>query len=275
MGAAMEVRGRALALVLIAASMGAPSLVAGEPGGSFHCPGGTVAASQDGCPARLNRSANRTCVSGTARLCLVHDVGPQVQINEQAGCTFHDPGLRVAAAGLNVTICAEATPTPTLPPIGVDPPDDPPDGRTTVRTCDDGVGATALVRGFGARLCVEVEAGDGGDTLDVDLAPCPGGTDPRFDVAGKHVTICVRAGVFAGDSVDPDAGDVEIPRPRQLLEIESARCRHGNGARAWASGASATVCLEVETPDPGLRECEDGTGLTATSGGDEAGACAE
>lgn len=282
----MEVRGRAarvaLAVTLVAA-VGAsafPGVDAQQA--RFERDLCDPAGGSGGCPGGLHHNGSRTCYEDGRRVCLIHEMPEEVvRVDPEAECVDprsphapdEDPAITVRTPATNVTICVGADPSPQIPGVGFEPPDAGDLGGTYVRSCSRGHGATAVVAGVGATLCVEVEVGDDGDDLAVDLTPCPGGTDPRIDVAGQRVTICIIVGTTE-NLPDPDAGDVDIPEPYQLLPRTRDPCRSPAGAQVEVIDASATFCLTVGPADtPRSRDCDNGTGVTTAWGGWRLGGC--
>lgn len=284
----MEVRGRAARVALAVTLVAAVGLSAFPGADAQHARVERVecdpAGGSGGCPGGPERNESRTCYEDGRRVCLVHErPGDLVTVDPEAECVQprsphapdDDPSITVHTPASNVTVCIGVDTTPQIPGVGFEPPDAGDLGDTFVHGCERGTGATAVVVGVGGTVCVEVDVSGGGEQLDVDLTPCPGGTDPRVDVAGKSITICIIVGTHE-DLPDPSAGDVDIPKPNQMLPDLRNPCRSPSGAQAEVLDASATFCLSIESlRSPRADGCEDGTGAVTTWGGWRLGGCVE
>lgn len=282
----MEVRGRAarvaLAVVLVAA-VGLPAFPGADAQRDrFERTDCDPAGGSGGCPGGSSHNGTRTCYEAAHRICLVHDLpDDHVAVDPDAECVQprsphapdDDPSITVRSPATNATLCIGVSTTPRIPGFGVEPPDAGDLGRTTVAGCERGDGATVIVVGVGGTVCVEVTTSGGGETFDLDLTPCPGGTDPRVDLAGQRVTICLIVGT-SEDLPDPDAGDVDMPYPIDLLPDTRNPCRSPVGLQAEALDVSGTVCLSVEPlRSPNARGCRNGTGAVTFWGTWEIGGC--
>lgn len=281
----MAVRGRIAAVVPAVLLVVGPAL-AGVPIAEavrMACPTpGTTgpAGGSGGCPG-VHRADHRTCVTARVRLCLLHDLPPtDVGADPDRDCpdTGSDPAIRVRTPATNASVCVSVDPDARLPGIGVDPPGPTDAGPTFTSPCATGAGRTVVVAGLGGTVCLQVDAGTGGETFDVDLSPCPGGTDPRVDVAGVFVRVCLIVEPRTGTDglPDPSAGDVDLPRPDQHVpELGFGPCGRGVGVQGEALDAVGTVCVRVDRPSaPSTGDCGNRTGATVGFGEPAAGACA-
>lgn len=278
----MEVRAKA-AVLAVAVLLGPVPVSVAQAGPACRAPADPVGPlpvcgrpRQDG--AGVDRDDERTCLEGVG-LCVVHDLGPgaSVGLDPDAACPGRDPAVRVATPPANLSLCVGARPGDP-PRIGAEPPDAGDLGSSFVGTCADGTGATAIVAGTGATVCVRVAASTDGETFDVDLTPCPSGADPSVDLAGVHVEICVVAQIHGGgsDLPDPSAGDVDLPYPYRFVpELRLGGCGPGTGGEVEVGDAVGSACLAVtDVTAPALRTCDGGTGATVGWDDARAGACA-
>lgn len=242
------------------------------------------------------------CVESVRRVCVTADPGPAPNGSEgppdgsdaPAGaehdrdCPSHQ-GRRVHVAILdgNATVCVGIVvdPTPDPPTVTVEPPsvdasDTVPDGRSSVGGCGSGDGGSVVVLGNGATLCVDASVGTGGSTFDVDLTPCPSGVDPRVEVAGVIVNLClfVRAhtDLPGAPDVEPGSVDADVPPPSYSLEP----CPRGVDPRVSWLGMRVEVCVLFDANPPTApmeaSECGGGaSGRNASAGEATVGACVE
>lgn len=198
-------------------------------------------------------------------------------------CPSPGPGVLVEVLGGHASACVGTFTEfePDLPSAEVPPPDgDPaalvPDGETSFGPCANSLGGKLLVLGNGASVCVQAEAGTGGETFNLDLTPCPSGVDPRVDVAGVWVRLCIRAHTVT------DLGDVPDVGPRDLLpivdslrpDVSTEPCSGGVDPGVTWFGIGAHICLRVQAQPPASAEtCSGGLGGTVHVAGSKAGAC--
>lgn len=256
-------------------------LAVGEP-----APGDT-ASEHEGCRSQRRDVDGEHCVESARTVCLIVDVDRPaeiVDVSYSPGCGPPGPTIHVTLLGNTTTACVGVVadvvpdpPTPSVTPPSVGTEGVIPEGETSVGPCASSFGGTVKVLGNGATVCVTADAGTGGEDLNVDLTPCPSGVDPRVDVLGVWVSICLRATLFLNPPGEPDVdpGGVQLPEEGELMpDVSLVDCPGGRDPSVWWLGAGAEVCVVL---DPGLpvraSGCEEGAGAVVQAGGSKGGAC--
>lgn len=223
----------------------------------------------------------RSCVHTVRTVCVVADTGDGsfVRVRDAPACPGAVESLRIDVGDGKVFLCVgvQTSADPRLPPFSVTPPSGGFAGVTGVAVCQSGLGGTVTVLGNGAEVCVEVDVSTDGRFFDVDLTPCPQGVDPRVDLAGIRVRVCI---IVVPKTDLPSDPEVEPPEVGDLLpEVDLSACPGGMDPSVHWLGVDVQVCLVVDPwlpSGPAVASCGPGqVGALVEVAGATFGVCIE
>lgn len=242
------------------------------------------------------------CVETVERVCVIVEPGtpppppdpeevlenPPADADVTRDCPRSGYGVNVTILDGRALVCAALILdiTPNDPKVTIEPPSVDtsgviPDGQTSIAGCGSAHGGRVLVLGNGATVCIEVEVGTGGRDLHIDLTPCPNGADPRVEVLGVIVQVCVVVIPHTNPPKAPEVepGDVDVDIGEVMPSVRLEPCPRGGadpGVRALGLVVELCLAFQVDPPGPQAdrRSCDDGrSGQVFTLGDSAVGAC--